>query len=140
MNSKLIIIGLMLSSLFAISASGRQKTLQLVNLQDDKSGDHLVFAIPTGEYKFESCSGNFSASGVGGVSVAGCKVTLRDISDTRRVLAEVDLCEKAGKADIAFEGDSSTSQTDLSAVELIVTDSNTADSVFDCKSGAIVPK
>ena len=51
MNSKLIIIGLMLSSLFAISACGRQKTLQLVNLQDDESGDHLVFAIATGEYK-----------------------------------------------------------------------------------------
>ena len=140
MNSKLIIIGLMLMSLFAISASGRQKTPQLVNLQDDKSGDQLIFAIATGEYKFESCRENFSTSGVGAVSVTGCKVTLRDISDTRRVLAEVDLCERVGKADIAFEGDSSTSQTDMSAVELILSDSNTADTIIDCKPRVIDPK
>jgi hypothetical protein len=140
MISKLIIIVLMLSSLFAISASGRQKTFQLVNLQDDKSGDHLIFDIAAGEYKFESCRENFSTSGVGKISIVGCKVTLMDISDTRRVLAEVDLCERVGKADITFESDSSTSQTDLSAVELILSDSNIADSTFDCKPGTIGPK
>lgn len=140
MNSKLIIIGLMLASLFAISASGRQKTPQLVSLQDDKSGDHLIFAIATGEYKFESCGGNISTSGIGEVSVTGCKVVLRDISDNRRVLAEVDLCERVGKADVAFEGGGSTSQSDLSAMEFIVSDSNTADSTFDCKSTASDPK
>ncbi|HEY7915271.1 MAG TPA: hypothetical protein VIG62_25410 [Blastocatellia bacterium] len=137
---KLISIVLMLISLFAISASGRQKTFQLVNLQDDKSGDHLILAIPTGEYKFESCRENFSTSGVGIVKIDGCKVTLIDISDTGRVLAEVDLCERVGKADITFDSDGSTSQTVLPAVEFILSDSNTADSSFDCKSGSIDPK
>jgi hypothetical protein len=140
MNTKLIIIGLMLSSLFAISASGRQKTFQLVNLQDDKSGDHLILAIATGEYKFESCRENFSTSGVGKVRIDGCKVTLIDTSDTGRILAEVDMCERVGKAAITFESDSSTSQTVLSAVEFILSDSNIADSTFDCKFAAIDPK
>ena len=140
MNPKLIIVGLMLSSLFAISASGGQKTPQLVSLQDDKSGDHLIFAIATGEYKIESCSEHFSTSGVGVVSVTGCKVVLNDISDTRRVLAEVDLCERVGKANIVIGSDSSTSQTDLPAVEFIIIDSNTSDSASDCKSREITPK
>ena len=134
MNSKLIILGLMISSLFAIPVSGRQSTPQLATLQDDKSGDRLIFAIATGEYKFESCRGNISTSGVGTVSVTGCKVTLKDISDAGRVLAEVDLCERVGKADIALGGDSSTSQSDLSVVEVVISDSNTADNAFDCES------
>ena len=137
MNSKLIILGLMVSSLFAIAVSGHQATAQLVALQDDKSVDHLLFAIATGEYKFESCKGNFSTSGVGGVSVTGCKVVLKDISDTRRVLAEVDLCERVGKADIALEGDTSTSQSDLAGVEAVISDSNTADSAFGCETKQI---
>src|SRR6266849_3574969 len=103
MNSKLVIMGLMISSLFAISVSGQKlTTIQQLILQDDKSADHLIIVIATGEYKFESCKGNISVSGVGTVTVTGCKLDLRDMSETRRVLAEIDLCEKVGKADIAF--------------------------------------
>jgi hypothetical protein len=141
MNSKLIIIGLMFFSLLAISISGLgQTTLQKVILQDDKSGDHLIFVIPTGEYKFESCSGNLSGEGVGSVSVTGCKVVLLDMSDTKRVLAEVDLCERAGKADIAFAGPSSKNQSDQSAFEFVISDSTTGDSSFDCQAKPIDPK
>jgi len=133
MNSKLVIIGLMISSLLAISVSGRgQTTVQKVILQDDKSGDHLIFVIPTGEYKFESCKGNFSGGGVGSVSVTGCKVVLRDMSDTKRVLAEVDLCERVGKADIAFAGPSFTNQIDPPGFEFVISDSKIGDSAFDC--------
>ena len=139
MNSKLVIIGLMISSLLAISGLG-QTTVQKVILQDDKSGDHLIFAIPTGEYKFESCKGNLSGGGVGSVSVTGCKVVLRDMSDTKRVLAEVDLCERVGKADIAFEGPSVTNQSDPSGFEFVISDSKTADSSFDCQAKPIDPK
>ena len=141
MKSKLVIIGLMFSSLLAISVSGLgQTTVQQVILQDDKSGDHLIFAIPTGEYKFESCKGNFSGGGVGSVSVTGCKVVLRDMSDTRRVLAEVDLCERVGKADIAFAGPSFTNQIDPPGFEFVISDSKTGDSAFACESKPIDPK
>ncbi len=141
MNSKLVIIGLTISLLLAISVSGRgQTTVQKVILQDDKSGDHLIFVIPTGEYKFETCKGNFSGGGIGSVSVTGCKVVLRDMSDTRRVLAEVDLCDRAGKADIAFEGPSLTNQIDSTGFEFVISDSNTLDSAFDCEPKPIVGK
>ena len=141
MNSKPAIMVLMISSLLAISASGLgQTTVKQVILQDDKSGDHLSFLISNGEYRFENCKGNFLGGGVGSVSVSGCKVVLRDVSDTRRVLAEVDLCERAGKADIAFEADSITGRTDTPAVEFVISDSNTADSSFDCQPKPIDPK
>ena len=132
MNVKLIIIRLMISSVLAISASGQKLTIQQVILHDDKSGDHLAFTITTGEYKFESCNGNFSIAGVGTVSESGCKVDLRDVSDTRRVLAEVDLCARVGKADIAFEADILTGRTDQPAFESVISDSGTQDSAFDC--------
>jgi hypothetical protein len=141
MNSKLIIIGLIFSVLLAISISGLgQTTVQQVILQDDKSGDHLIFTIPTGEYKFASCKGNFSGGGVGQVSVTGCKVVLRDMSDTKRVLAEVDLCERVGKADIAATGPAFTNQVDAPGFEFVISDSKTADSAFDCNAKQIDPR
>jgi len=141
MNSKLAVIGLIISSLLAVSASGqKQLTNQQVILQDDKSGDHLAFVISTGEYKFENCKGNLLIGGVGSVSVNGCKVVLQDMSDTRRVLAEVDLCERVGKADIAFEGDSITGRNDPTVFEFVISDSNTQDSAFECQFKAIDPK
>ena len=132
MNSKLVTIGLIIFSLLAIWVSGLGQTkVQKVILQDDKSGDHLIFVLPTGEYKFESCKGNPSGGGVGSVTVTGCKVVLTDMSGTTRVLAEVDLCERVGKADIAFEGPILTNKID-SGFEFIISDSNTGDSAFDC--------
>ena len=134
MNSKLVIFGLMISSLLAISVSGqKQTTIQQVILQDDKSGDHLIFAIATGEYKFESCKGNIEASGVGRVTVTGCKLDLQDISETRRVVAEIDLCEKVGKADIALAIPSLTNQIDPPLFESVISDSNIRDSTFGCE-------
>ena len=135
MNLRLVIIGLMISSVLAISASGHmQKTVQKVILQDDKSGDHLIFVIPDGEYKFESCKENFATSGVGTVDITGCKVVLRDISETRLVVAEVDLCDRTGKAAVAFQVDAPES------VDVVVSDSNTGDSAFGCQSKQIEPK
>jgi len=134
MNSKLVIIGLMILSLLAISVSGQKlKTIQQVILQDDNSADHLIIDIPTGKYNFENCKGNISIGGVGSVSVTGCKVVLSDVSETRRVLAEVDLCARAGKADIAFVVESSTGQVDPAVFEFVLSDSNTGDSAFGCE-------
>jgi hypothetical protein len=62
------------------------------------------------------------------------------MSDTTRVLAEVDLCEKVGKAVITSAGPGITSKDDLPGFELIISDSNTQDSTFDCETKAIDPK
>jgi hypothetical protein len=127
-------MGLMISSLFAISVSAQAPNMiQQLILQDDKSADHLIIVLSTGEYKFESCNGNISISGVGKVTVTGCKLDLLDISDTRRVLAEIDLCEKVGKADIAFAIPILTNQMDPQLFESVISDSNTTDSTFGCE-------
>jgi hypothetical protein len=134
MKSRLAIIGILVFAVLAISASAQQlKTIQQLVLQDDRSGDHLIIDITTGEYKFEGCKEKLAISGVGSVAVSGCKVDLKDVSETRRVLAEVDLCEQVGKADIVIQ-DNSISKSDV-AIEVVVSDSNTGDSVFDCAQG-----
>jgi hypothetical protein len=139
MNSKLLIIGLMISSVLAVSVSAQKITpaVQQVTLQDDQTGDHFTFTIADGTYQFESCKGNFKAEGVGIVTITGCTIDLQDISDTRRVLAEVNLCDKAGKADIAFEGDRSTDKSDTGTFEVVISDSNTTDSAFKCEGKPI---
>jgi hypothetical protein len=142
MKSKLVIIGLMISSLLALSVSGQEigPFVKQVILQDDRSADHLLIDITTGEYKFESCKQNIAIGGVGKVNITGCKLTLQDISETKRVLAEVDLCDRAGKVDIAFGRPSISNQSDPTVLEFVISDSNTRDSAFDCEPKPIVSK
>lgn len=141
MKSRLVIIGLMICSVLAISVSAQQLTNIQQILQDDKSGDHLIIAIPTGEYKFESCTQKLAISGVGSVSIDGCKLTFKDFSDTRRVVAEVDLCAGTGKADILVVNSSPTptATNDVQATEAVLSDANTRDSTFDCTVKQILP-
>ena len=139
MKSRLVIIGLMICSVLAISVSAQKlTTVQQIVLQDDKSGDHLIFVIPTGEYKFEACAEKLAISGIGSITISGCTVTLKDISDNRRVLAEVDLCQRVGKADIAVGGPV-LSNADAT-LDVVLSDSNTRDSSFDCAAKQIDPK
>jgi len=130
MKSKLAIIGLMICSVLAVSVSAQKLTT--VVLQDDKTGDHLIFVIPTGEYKVEACNENVAIGGIGKVSVTGCKVTLQDFSETQRVVAEVDLCDSVGKADIVVANNVLISTSDAPAIEVVLSDSNTRDSAFEC--------
>lgn len=133
MKSVLTLIGLMFFLLLAFSVSGRQITPQQIILQDDKTGDHLEFNLSTGEYKFESCNGKNAINGTGRVAISGCRVVFKDLTETRRVLAEVDLCVHTGKADVVFSGITLTNQTDTSVVEFVISDSQTTDSTFSCE-------
>ena len=142
MKSRLVIIGLMICSVLAISVGAQQLTNIQQIVQDDKSGDHLVIAIPTGEYKFESCTSKLAISGVGSVSIDGCKLTFKDFSDTRRIVAEVDLCAGAGKADVLVVNNTTdfpTTNNDVQATEAVLSDANTRDSTFDCTVKHILP-
>jgi hypothetical protein len=132
MKSVLTIIGLMFFLLLAFSVSGRQITPQQIILQDDKTGDHLEFNLSTGEYKFESCNTKNAINGTGRVAISGCRVVFKDLTETRRVLAEVDLCAHSGKADVAFSGNAFRTQTDTSVVEFVISDTQTTNSTFSC--------
>jgi hypothetical protein len=140
MKSKLLIIGLMISSILAISAHGQTIVQQLI-LQDDGSADHLLIDISTGKYKFASCNETFSAGGVGTVTITGCTVSLQDITDTRRVVAEIDLCAGTGKADLAFQNNPIISPNDQPPLlEFVISDSNTKDSAFACEKKPVVSR
>ncbi len=133
MNVKLVIAGLTFSLLLIGSTSGfGQKSQDQVILQDDKTGDHLVFFLSSGAYKFQGCTENASTSGIGKVTVDGCKVSLNDISDTKRVLAEVDICAKVGKADVVFRQTFMSNSDASHDIEAAVSDRDIRDSVFDC--------
>lgn len=60
------------------------------SIQDDDSGDYLLFNTFTGEYKFVRCGvGGFTMIGQGEIKRVGCVVTLHDDS---RVNASFDRC------------------------------------------------
>ncbi len=62
-----------------------------VCIQDDKRHEYLLFNSFTGEYKFVRCAvDGFVMTGIGVITRAGCKTTLRD--DTRVVAAWIDRC------------------------------------------------
>lgn len=130
MKSRTIAVALMVSSLLVVAASGQIKTFAEVILQDDASGNYLVINLTTGEYNFTVCQTGFVLGGKAKVSYSGCSITVKDVSETRLVLAEVDLCKKTGRASITLESPAPGPPTR----EWEITDSNTRNSVAECSS------
>jgi hypothetical protein len=59
-------------------------------------------------------------------------VSLNDIADTKRVLAEVDICAKVGKADVVFRLTFISNSDASHDFEATVSDRDIRDSVSDC--------
>jgi uncharacterized repeat protein (TIGR01451 family) len=67
-----------------------------VSIQDDRTGDFLLFNSFTGDYSFTRCGlGGFVMEGIGKVTRTGCITKLTD--DTRIISAEIDRCPIAPK-------------------------------------------
>jgi uncharacterized repeat protein (TIGR01451 family) len=67
-----------------------------VCIQDDHTGDFILFDSFTGDYKFVRCGlGGFTITGRGTVTRVGCVTRLED--DTRVSFAEIDRCQIAPK-------------------------------------------
>jgi|ERR1044072_2735326 hypothetical protein len=103
---------------------------ELITVQDDRTGNYLVFSITNGEYKFIRCKDQFALSGFGKVKVTGCSVTLEDIKTDRRVLASIDECTQTAKASITLA--SPTPRFDTQPVKELLTDVDMRDSTTDC--------
>ena len=79
-----------------------------INVQDEATGNYLVFNSTSGYYKFTRCSDGATMSGRGQVTRKGCVVDLVDIGPIiagnrmdiplYKVLATVDECTKGAKA------------------------------------------
>ena len=71
---------------------------QTISVQDDLTGNFLVFSTGTGKYFFTRCSDGFTLGGVGFVKVDGCMIQLEDLQAGHRVVASVNDCAQQGKA------------------------------------------
>ena len=139
MKSRTIAVALMFSSLLVVAASAQVKNAntfprpigELV-LQDDDSGDYLLIDLSSGGYKFKLCRSDFVLGGIAQVGFSGCSVSLKEVSESRLVLIEADLCSGQGRAyiEVLIGGPYSSSYTRV----FTVTDTNTKNSAPECKA------
>jgi hypothetical protein len=139
MKSRTIAVALMFSSLLVVAASGQvnnantfPRPIGELVLQDDDSGDYLLIDLSSGGYKFKSCRSDFVLGGIAQVGFSGCSVSLKEVSESRLVLIEADLCSGQGRAyiEVLIGGPYSSSYTRV----LTVTDTNTKNSAPECKA------
>lgn len=139
MKSRTIAVALMFSSLLVVAASGQvnnantfPRPIGELVLQDDDSGDYLLIDLSSGGYKFKSCRSDFVLGGVAQVGFSGCSVSLKEVSESRLVLIEADLCSGQGRAyiEVLIGGPYSSSYTRV----FTVTDTNTKNSAPECKA------
>jgi len=139
MKSRTIAVALMFSSLLVVAASGQvnnantfPRPIGELVLQDDDSGDYLLIDLSSGGYKFKSCKSDFVLGGIAQVGFSGCSVSLKEVSESRLVLIEADLCSGEGRAyiEVLIGGPYSSSYTRV----FTVTDTNTKNSAPECKA------
>ena len=58
-----------------------------VCIQDDRTNDHILFDLGTGEYTVTRCSGGSPLTGTGRVQQLGCITVLRDVYSGRNLFA-----------------------------------------------------
>ena len=141
MKTRIIAAALIISSMLVMGASGQSngqvKTLAEVVLQDDTTGNYLIVDLMTGEYRFTACQsqnaiGGPSFTGFSKVSYSGCNIAIREVSDTRMLLAEVDLCGKLGRAYITVEASTPGPPFAPPVWEFTIDDKNIRDSLAEC--------
>jgi hypothetical protein len=139
MKSRTIAVALMFFSLLVVAASGQvnnantfPRPIGELVLQDDDSGDYLLIDLSSGGYKFKSCRSDFVLGGIAQVGFSGCSVSLKEVSESRLVLIEADLCSGEGRAyiEVLIGGPYSSSYTRV----FTVTDTNTKNSAPECKA------
>lgn len=105
-----------------------------ISVEDDTTGNFLVFELATGNYKFTRCSDRFTLKGVGTVRIEGCSIILEDLQVDHRVIASVDECAQEAKSIVeTFEPSITTDSTvDNSPFKAFLIDANMGDNLMDC--------
>ena len=96
------------------------------SVQDNTSGDYLLFNSQTGAYYFRKCATGMTISGTGQATTVGCTVRLTVNTSTQRVTASVDKCKLTGTATV-------TTMSPMATYTL--TDSNTSNNTNTCPGG-----
>ena len=138
-KSRIVAVSLMVSSLFvmAVSAQPRADKIRVsaeVVVQDDIFGSFLLIDVKTGQYKFQDCTSNFTMGGFLKVDFSGCKASVKDESEGRLVVADIDLCSGQARAYLVLEVFDGSIGPTPPAREYTINDSNIRDSIADCKA------
>jgi hypothetical protein len=139
MKSRIIASTLMVSSLLVMAASVQARAdkirpLTELVLQDDNSGSFLLVDVKTGEYKFHDCKSGFAMGGFVKVTFTGCAASVKEESEGRLVVAEIDLCSGKARAYLATETIDGSLGSEPPTREFTINDSSIRDSVAECKA------
>ena len=137
MKTRMIAAALIIGSTLVMAANGQiekqQRTPAQVVLQDDETGNFLLIDLTTGGYKLRVCRTGATFGGRGEVSYTGCGIALREVSETRLVLAEADLCRGEGRATITVGVETPGPPFAPPLREYTINDKNIKDSVAECR-------
>jgi hypothetical protein len=139
LKSRIVAVSLMASSLFVMAASAQPRADRIrvsaeVVVQDDIFGSFLLIDVKTGQYKFQDCTSNFTMGGFLKVDFSGCKASVKDESEGRLVVADIDLCSGQARAYLVLEAFDGPIGPTPPAREYTINDSNIRDSIADCKA------
>ena len=108
-------LGIFLGSLCllaVVSLSVRGQSGQEVCLINETDGSKLVLFLNTGAFKYVGSDG-FATSGTGQVKTNGCVASLNGATADATVVADVNLCDRTGKANIQVTSPQFASQRTL---------------------------
>ena len=139
LRSRIAAVSLVASSLFVMAASAQPRADKIrlsaeVVVQDDIFGSFLLIDVKTGQYKFQDCTSNFTMGGFLKVDFLGCKASVKDESEGRLVVADIDLCNVQARAYLVLEAFDGSIGPTPPAREYTINDSNIRDSIADCKA------
>ena len=110
---------------FALAGyNGDTPTSSDLCIQDDSSGNLLLFNSTTGDYSFTNCAG-VSIGGRGMLTKRGGMITLQDFKGDRRVSGKLDTSTNSGSAGIQIYSQGGT---------LTITDRNTTNDTCRCSN------
>ena len=139
MKSRTMAVTLMVSSLFVLAASGQAradkiKPMTEAVLQDDKTGSYMVINVTSGEFKFHDCNSSFVMGGIAKVNITGCTATVKEVSEERLVVADIDMCAGQARAYLVTETIGGVYGATSPTRQYTIIDSNIRDSTPECKT------
>ena len=145
---KLIFMCAMIAMITGASVQAQKKPIQpigppvpfsqTINVEDDATGNFVVFNTGSGKYRFTRCSDGLTITGAGFVRVDGCSITLEDVQPDHRIVVSANECAQAAKAIVErfapfpTSGSLEVAPLDVEPFKAFLSDSNLDNNLLDC--------
>ncbi len=103
-----------------------------IAIQDDATGNYLMFNSVGGQYKFVHCSDGVVMTGRGSVKRNGCMIYLEHIADNYKVLASANECTQTASAAVQVF-DTVDTNPPLPPMKEFLNDESMKDNTMDCR-------